>query len=771
MTIDRWMNLGIMVGTVMVPAFAIIGMAYHLLKNKIKIRRYNLHPSGFTDRYTSIDELSEHINKNSQIINIYGKRGIGKSALLKFYCDLVNGKIDKENIAHEKYDKPKNAKALYIELSGYNNRERLVEQISEQLTDDSSLSLSQTAKRIKSYLFRHKRIIIVLDNINNAGLEKEIESIINTFATISRRFVFVVGSIEKLALLNLINFNINQVLLPVFKEDDIFKFARKNSNDKTQIDQYHLSKILEVSKGLPIFVNLFLKDHELSFGSNFRVQKYVKNIVENLSSPAFDLAQFISLLSITKATVSTGDICMVSGLSTDSLSELENNALIEYDRTQNAVKMHELYRDYINTEYVELNQQKIETIYEAINSDRLLERAYYLLLLHSKEEREDCLIAAINDAVDNENYSFLLLLGEHFKLMYNFEPGRARLNSDTFITIIWGYLQGLLGVGNYPAAQEIVDSCKLVVRDTVNILEFELSLLIANLYHLQIQYAMSINTYQTLLMYCDRNEFNPYQSKCLQGIAHAYRHEGKYPIVAIEYYNKAIAAADALNQKSISLACKQELLTLHNALGQMAEAEELYSELELGINSLPADQYMLSQISYRKVKARYLRFQRCLGFDAEELKLLKQVLADYSAMKKRLQYNTYFELGEYDRLHENYAAAIKNYNTALIFSRRNLDYNLESMCIFGIILCEITSKKPLHHENSQNQMQVLAEILNKCKDHGLFYNKLMAELLLAKVSNTEAEKSILIALKTIGYQKEAAIAETDTFQDILLTLM
>ncbi len=774
MTTNQWINFGIMVGTILIPISSIIGLLFLLYKKRILISKYNLYPNGFTDRRMSITKLTEFINVNSQIVNVYGKRGIGKSAFLRFYCDLINKNLDNNNsffytMDFKKYRNLKKAKALYVELSGYYDREKLNEQIGEQLTGDQSIGLIKAAKRIKNYLFRSKLIIIVLDNVNNIGLEKDIEDIIRTFAKVSDKFVFLIGSIEKLSLVNLINSNKQYIQLGAFDEKDIYEFARKNLKD-TGIDQRHLSRILEVSKGLPIFVNIFIKDSQSSFGANFHIQKYVKSIVNNLSVPAFDLAQYISLLSITKATMLIGDIYNITDFPMDALIELENNALIEYDRIQKTVKMHELYRDYINPEFININQLKIELIYKKISADRIFERSYYLLLLHNEEDREESLMTAINNAVREENYSFLLLIGEHFKLMYNFEPAKAYLRNDVFITIIWGYLQGLVGVGNYPAAQEVVDSCKLTIRNPENTLQFELSILIANLYHLQIKYPLAISTYETLLEYTDKEEFADYQSKCFLGIAHAYRHAGRYPTVAIEYYNKAIASANSRNQKSIAFLCKQELLILHAALSQEAESLALYNDLEQEMCVLP-EEYIHNKIAYLKVKARYLRFLKNPVNDIEEINLLNQVLREYSAIKKRLQYNTYFEFGEYYRLHDDYITALDNYKIALIFSKNNLDHNLETMCYLGIILCEIKSEKFLYHEHKFSQRQNLISIIDKCKEYGLYYNSLLAELLLAKISNIAVDKSILMSLKTIGYQREVEIAEADLYGEMMLILM
>ena len=167
--------------------------------------------------------------------------------------------------------------------------------------------------------------------------------------------------------------------------------------------------------------------------------------------------------------------------------------------------MHELFRNYIVKKY---NNEKdiIGLIYNYYNHDnRVFEKTYYLLMLNY-ENRNSEIIKAIKNAIDGEKYSFLLLLGEHYKLLYDWNNRRSGIEPKTFLYLIYGYVSGLIGVGNYPAAREVIDTCRISANNPETILQFDFSVLTAQLYHLQNEYDLSIETYNILLNNIGENE-------------------------------------------------------------------------------------------------------------------------------------------------------------------------------------------------------------------------------------------------------------------------
>ena len=69
--------------TVIGTIWAIIKATKNYIDNqKIESNTYYIARGVFSDRLSSLNELQCAINSNARIINIYGKRGIGKSAFL-----------------------------------------------------------------------------------------------------------------------------------------------------------------------------------------------------------------------------------------------------------------------------------------------------------------------------------------------------------------------------------------------------------------------------------------------------------------------------------------------------------------------------------------------------------------------------------------------------------------------------------------------------------------------------------------------------------------
>lgn len=319
----------------------------------------------FSDRLGSLNELQRAVNSNARIINVYGKRGIGKSAFLRFFCDSVNHKLNRLNKKTRKKLKIGKGIATYIELSSYGNAS-IVEQILNTVAT-KDVTFAQYIDELLSKTLRKKKIYIVLDNVNTNALGKEIETVVDILFSHSPKFCVIVGSIEKQPFINSINENIiKYVQLNTFDENDIFDFAENNNCDIPNMIQ----KVLSFSEGLPIFVSLFLKNNEeyLSF-SGERIDKYLERIFDDLSSQSKQIALFIAFLSITNAIIKfqllQHFMCLIFE---NDLEELENSSLIEYDKANANIKMHELFRNYI---VKKCNNEKdiIGLIYNYYNND------------------------------------------------------------------------------------------------------------------------------------------------------------------------------------------------------------------------------------------------------------------------------------------------------------------------------------------------------------------------------------------------------------------
>lgn len=528
---------------------------------KVELNTYYIARGVFSDRLGSLNELQRAVNSNARIINVYGKRGIGKSAFLRFFCDSVNHKLNRLNKNKRKRLKIGKGIAIYIELSGYGNISITDQILSSVSTKD--ITFAQYIEELLSKTLHKKKIYIVLDNINTNALGKEIEAIVDILFSHSPKFCVIVGSIEKQPFINFINDNIIEYMqLNTFDENDIFDFAENNDCD---IPPNMIQKILSFSQGLPIFVSLFLKNNgeHLSF-SGERIDKYMERIFDDLSPQSKQISLFIAFLSITNAVIKLQLLqYFICSISENDLEELRNSSLIEYDTINVTIKMHELFRNYIVKKH---NNEKdiIGLIYNYYNYDnKVFEKTYYLLMLNY-ENRNSEIIKAIKNAINREKYSFLLLLGEHYKLLYDWDNQRSGIESKTFLYLIYGYVSGLIGIGNYPAAREVIDTCHISANNPETTLQFEFSLITAQLYHLQNEYDLSIETYNILLNNIGGNKsFQKYEAKCLWGIAHSLRHKGYDWDGAIDYYNRSIEVAIRLGRESEVLKSMMEKLNIY----------------------------------------------------------------------------------------------------------------------------------------------------------------------------------------------------------------
>lgn len=743
--------------TVAGTIWAIIKATKNYFENKkIELNTYYIARGVFSDRLGSLNELQRAINSNARIINVYGKRGIGKSAFLRFFCDSVNHKLNRLNKNNRKRLKIGKGIAIYIEISSYGNISIVDQILNSVATKD--VTFSQYIEDLLSKTPRKKKIYIVLDNINTHALGKEIETVVDILFGHSPKFCVIVGSIEKQPFINSINENIiKYVQLNTFDENDIFDFAENNNCD---IPPDMIQKILSFSEGLPIFVSLFLKNNDdyLSFDGE-RIDKYMERIYDDLSPQSKQIALFIAFLSITNVIIKLqllqDFICSVSE---NDLEELKNSSLIEYDKMNATIKMHELFRNYIVKNH---NNEKdiIGLIYSHYNHyNKVFEKTYYLLMLNY-ENRNSEIVKAIKNAIEGEKYSFLLLLGEHYKLLYDWENQRSGIESKTFLYLIYGYVSGLIGVGNYPAAREVIDTCRISANNPGSTLQFDFSLITAQLYHLQNEYDLSIETYNILLNNIGENaSFQKYEAKCLWGIAHSLRHKGYDWEGAIDYYDRSIEVAIRLGRESEVLKGMMEKLNIYILQNKSEDARMLHNKIVKRIHNLPHGSYKGTKNSFNKLESRYVRIM--LNTNTElQFNLLQKTLNEYREQKKRLQYNTYFELGEYYRKLEKYGEAKEHYNKALVFSQQNSDYNLKTLSQIALIVLDISIGVYV----SEQLIPTIIATLRESEANNLYTNKLLAEMILSFLQDEPPDASLLSEFVRLEYVSAINVCNANSY--------
>lgn len=753
----------------LLAAFGIAGIIYKAFKYRIKVPIAKLAYKVFTDRKPCIKAIDTALQSGTKVINVYGRRGVGKSAFLAFVANYINNNLGKENSLYGKEIKKMNPKlrwrrtAIYLEISAYQDAQKILSEFSNKITGKESDNIREIANKLKRRFFLSKQIIIIFDNLNNPALETAVEDVIRLLWEQSEKFVFIIGSIDNLSLLELKNTEIKSISMPVFSETDINEYINNNCKKSQKISAAKIAQILDISEGLPVFVSFLLaaeSDDNTAPVNNKSLHDYINKILDTLPDETLEIARYISLLSITTVEVDYYDLVK---LGIQNLKKhiyvLENSSVLYFDDAKHVIKMHELFRDYINTDYMSDLQCKLNNILQNTNvKTQFHKKIYYLMLSeHISDTQNRLMQKIVADAVNEENYTFLIYLGEHLKrfseLQYNTSYG---MEINTFKVIIWGYIEGLLGIGNYLAAKDVINICKIAIRNPQSEIDFRLGLTVANLHHLQNEYDVAISSYQCLLVYAV-NSFSIYRAYCYYGIAHSYRHQSLYFDLAIDNYRKAIHYAKKSKNNELTIRCKHELMTVYVFLDKPSIAGTFIKDMENFINTLPKDSEKLAIISYYKSKARFLRFYMPSS-DKQQYDLLINIRKDYERIKKRLQYNSYFELGEYHRIRKEYKEAYEQYNIAYKFSCKNQDVNLESMCFYGILLLELESNQFVIHNSYNDQKHSLLHMIEKCCEKDLHYNIFIGQIIYYYITGSDFDPRILKEMSRVGYSRECEIA-------------
>ena len=153
-----------------------------------------------------------------------------------------------------------------------------------------------------------------------------------------------------------------------------------------------------------------------------------------------------------------------------------------------------------------------------------------------------------------------------------------------------------------------------------------------------------------------------------------------------------------------------------------------------------------------------------------QFNLLQRTLNEYRAQKKRLQYNTYFEFGEYYRKLEKYEKAKEHYNKALAFSRQNSDYNLKTLSQIALIVLDISFGCYV----SEQLIPTIIATIRESEANNLYINKLLAEMILNFLQNDPPDANLLSEFVRLSYVSAINVCNENsysTYKNLDLFLM
>lgn len=191
---------------------------------------------------------------------------------------------------------------------------------------------------------------------------------------------------------------------------------------------------------------------------------------------------------------------------------------------------------------------------------------------------------------------------------------------------------------------------------------------------------------------------------------------------------------------------------------KVENARMLHNQIVRRIQNLPSESYKGTKTSFRKLESRYVRI--ILNTNIElQFNLLKKTLNEYKEQKKRLQYNTYFELGEYYRKLEKYEEAKEHYNKALVFSKQNNDYNLKTLSQIALIVLDISIGSYI----SEQLIPTIIATLRESEANNLYTNKLLAEMILSFLQNETPDASVLSEFVRLAYVSAIDVCNENSY--------
>lgn len=727
----------------------------------------------FTDRKSVIDDIFNLIESGKQVINIYGKKGIGKSSILKFLSDGINNVLSKANRNKKFYFDNhlkiiKNLSVNYIELS---TQKSLKNALIDYYSIETS-SLGEIVYELGNNIDKRK-LLLIFDNANNESLFEEIMEFIDIAFSINFSCCIIIGSVKKCPLFKL-STNFHQMLdIKPFDENDIEQYA---INNNINTDKLTLCNIKDISKGLPIYVKLLLKqtvDYN-GYREYADMEKYVQSLlfeIRNSDNDKFNLIIYIALLNIiydSNNGVPVEEICKYVDISNidEVLDTIEYNySIIEHHRDSSSVRMHDIIRDIVIKCELSNNTDKIREIMDSFEEHDYQKKSYYILLLDRKyqstQNDNDKVIETIDKAVKNEDYLFLLSIGEFFMNLHFLKNYDINNCKDLYISIIWGIIEAYIGVGNYPLGMSVIRKCKTIpsVRsNNKSELHLKLLLTLANLKHLMNNYSEAIEDYIIILDFIDKyDNHKSYKSVCYWGIAHSQKHIGKNIKEAIRNYDNAIIHGKY--NLTYKLKSERERVISYFAISEVDKGKSLLDILKRELETLPEDEYKDIRISVDRCYVLHELLENRLN--EKSLNILEKARVLYKKIGKRLEYDTLFEIGECYRKMKKYQEASQKYLEAMELSIKNKDRNLETMCSLANVLCGILMGN--NNENSDKFVSYekkLADIIINCKTYGLYRNELFAHTILDFIMNRSVEKNVIEAFKVAGMKREASLFAT-----------
>lgn len=724
----------------------------------------------FTNRINEIKKILDLLDKNTNIINVYGNKGVGKSEFLKVITDYVNNNIKdsalksffiQNNLQKVKYRKLKKYKAIYFDLSDKMGIKEIVGDIFSKvfpnIATNQAISYHHFLNELeKSYT--EQNIIFIFDNFNNEILRAEFIKAIQSHKEQRNYDLFVIGSVNEFVSYTE---KINYVEIEALHDLKVIKdFALKKG---MSLPDELISKLYSMSQGLPIFLNILLNNEFVSANNRLlklNIKQYLVEIISKLDEETMHILKYCGFLSALNTTLKLS-LFIELGFSSSQIKTtfeklIQNSLLIDLANEQ--YKVHDTITDFMIENHIAHSKDITSHLINYYKEKQQYKEVMIYCLITNNFSDKQIIIDTIKKEINDDNLPYLFTLSELIKKYDYINSSFYTMDKDIYSYLVYSSLYLQMGIGSYIGAADLVDNLlkgkiQLIhIQEISSDIEFEFNYLVADLLHLQNQYTRAINDFRMLLNVANNHEqFKNKIPKCMWAIAHSGRHQAENLKAVLDDYNSCFTSSLQFNDiKYICRAINGKLcinLAFNNmSYNYLEEIDKVYGY---------ADQYdLLNKIVLSTMKYHAIFLRKKLDFTSSKI-YLDKAYKEHKKAGRRLVADLEFEYGEHFRKLEDYTLSYMHYKQAYDFGKNNNDRNLYTHSMLGIILVELISGKFFFHQSSNDIIQSLIENIKTSSEANININKVQSKIILEYMKpNNQNNYGFDLYLKELNLNKE-----------------
>lgn len=672
------------------------------------------------DRTAQIAELTKELEQD-EVVNCHGPRGAGKSFMLQYLADVVNG--HRRPNQHHTWPRGISA-ALYFDLADAIGFGGIESQVCR-----ASFGQDGSWGQFITYVDRkHPRpVLIILDNVNSPSLWTPVGRAVCEYLLARDGDRLLLGSIERLHFDNLKVAEVDIAGL------DIGAFTELVQLEGLPLEGQELIDLHSQWDGLPYYA-----------GPRGARHAALAERVE-LAAGTRRLAAYAALQAVIVRRIPLGELehCPIADFAIH-LSDAIKEMLVEPTTDGRSLAMHDIAREESLVHFASEVRDAAAMLFERARQ-RGEERNAAVFAMFSNPYQlgegcfDDTLQTVIRKAVESRDYALLETLYEKSRsnesLLEFLVEDRDR--SDLFS---FGRAAQLAGLGDYEAAEdELLETSITTTRDGPEVvaaeLQLELRYLQVDIDHLLNRYDEAVIGFEGLAQTAKFNGNEMLRTRCIWAQAHVLRHQGRDLDRARALFEQAEELSEELNllpYKSLSIIGASMIKVFWGSVPDNEEERLEHLEQEVAA-SQTHDGHMLG-IWKALAQVDWIRGRRQRATDRVEAAIQKA-----RALNDRLLYDLLFERAEFLRLTGHGSAALEDYERAFRFGTGNRDRNMTSIALLGLVLADLSLGRWEYHSSELEARGSALRALDIAVAADIQVTKQLAEAVVAKLDGALVE--------------------------------